>query len=90
MGAQKWVSLPRTYKTSQKDCQNFDEPRRGSAAAALPANGKSSLTLPNEVRDPIGDVVLDELVKRALTGEPLRPIDFEPKFSDAITANVSQ
>src|ERR1700719_4648979 len=27
----------------------FRDPRRGSAAAALPANGKSSLTLPNEV-----------------------------------------
>ena len=63
---------------------------RVSAAAARPANGKPPLTLPNEVRDPIGDVVLDELVKRVLTGEPLCPNDFEPKFSDAIIANVSQ
>ena len=52
----------------------------GSAAAALPANGKSSLTLPNEVRDPIGDVVLDELVERVLADETLRPNDFEPKL----------
>jgi hypothetical protein len=44
---------------------------RVSAAAARPANGKP----PYEVRDPIGDLVLDELVKRVLTGEPLRPID---------------
>jgi hypothetical protein len=53
--------------------------RESSAAAALPANGKSSLTLPNEVRDPIRDVVLDELVERVLADETLRPNDFEPK-----------
>jgi hypothetical protein len=39
-----------------------------------------SLTLPNEVRDPIGDVVLDELVERILAGETLRPNNFEPKL----------
>jgi hypothetical protein len=50
---------------------------RVSAVAARPANGKPPLTLPNEIRDPIGDVVLDELVERVLTGEPLRPNDFE-------------
>jgi hypothetical protein len=44
-----------------------------------------SLTLPNEVRDPIGDVVLDELVQRILAGETLRPNNFEPKL-----AKVSQ
>jgi hypothetical protein len=39
-----------------------------------------SLTLPNEVRDPIGDVVLDELVQRILASETLRPNNFEPKL----------
>jgi len=38
------------------------------------------LTLPNEVRDPIGDMVLDELVERILADETLRPNDFEPKL----------
>jgi len=46
--------------------------------------------LPNEVRDPIGDVVLDELIERVLAGETFRPNDFEPKFSDTIIANVFQ
>ena len=46
---------------------------RVSAATARPANGKPPLTSPNEVRDPIGDVVLDELVERVLADETLRP-----------------
>ena len=50
---------------------------RVSAAAAQPANGKPPLTLPNKVRDPIGDVALDPLVERVLAGETLRPNDFE-------------
>ena len=53
---------------------------RVPAAAARPANGKPPLTLPNEVRDPIGDVVLDELVQRILAGETLRPDNFEPNL----------
>ena len=59
------------------------------AAAARPANGKPPF-LPNEVRDPIGDVVFDELIERVLAGETFRPNDFEPKFSDTIIANVFQ
>jgi hypothetical protein len=69
-----------TYKTTQKDCQNFAIRVGGSAAAALPADGKSSLTLPNEVRDPIGNVVFDELAQRVLADETLRHNDVEPKL----------
>jgi hypothetical protein len=71
-------------------CHSPVGPQRRRPDADHGSSDSSFCHLPNEVRDPIGDVVLDELVKRVLTGEPLRPIDFEQKFSDAIIANVSQ
>ena len=54
---------------------HVDHPRPSLQPDRLMAN--PSLTLPNEVRDPIGDVVLDELVERILAGETLRPNNFE-------------
>jgi hypothetical protein len=59
--------------------------RRPSASGSPPLRpdrlmANPSLTLPNEVRNPIGDVVLDELVQRILAGETLRPNNFEPKL----------
>jgi hypothetical protein len=65
-------------------------PQRRRPDADHGSSDSSFCHLPNEVRDPIGDVVLDELIERVLAGETLRPNDFEPKFSDTIMANVFQ